>query len=511
MRSFGDVAANHLQGYKLPAPPRRGGPSKLRLLKELSLTQWLMFLSGWLAWTCDAIDFFSVSLQVTRLSQQFHRNVHDITTSITLTLLFRSIGAVIFGLASDRYGRKYPLILNLAMIAVLQVLVSFTQNFHQFLVCRSLFGLAMGGVWGMASATALENLPVELRGVASGVVQQGYALGYLVAAVFSLTVVPHNKHGWRSLFWCACGFTTTAILLRLSLPESELFLRNRREKKEKELLAKDLRDQTGNGAAPVQKSATQVFIQEIGEMFKRHWALCIYAVLLMSGFNFLSHGSQDLYPTYLKESKGFDNYHSTVATIIGSLGAICGGVTAGYISQYLGRRLTIIVYILSIGCFIPLWIIPNSFGKLAAGAFCVQFGVQGAWGVIPIQLAELSPAGFRATFPGLMYQLGNMISSSAAQIEAIGGENLRTTLNGKNVPDYAKVQGILLGTVAVFTILVTFLGPENHSSHFGDDVPALERGRGKGDIVVSCSPDSPGGAEEEKKSIGQSRCLSVFE
>jgi len=152
-----------------------------------------------------------------------------------------------------------------------------------------------------------------------------------------------------------------------------------------------------------------------------------------------------------------------------SVGAICGGTSAGFTSQYLGRRLTIIIYIVSVGAFIPLWILPKSFPQLAAGAFCVQFFVQGAWGVIPIQLAELSPADFRATFPGLMYQLGNMVASASAQIEALGGEHLHIELKGKEVPDYAKVQGMLLGTVAAFTILVTFLGPENHASHFEDE------------------------------------------
>jgi len=214
---------------------------------------------------------------------------------------------------------------------------------------------------------------------------------------------------------------------------------------------------------------------------KLHWGRCIYAVLLMSGFNFLSHGSQDLYPTYLETSKGFSAHDASISTIIGTLGAISGGTSAGYLSQYLGRRLTIIMYIASIGAFIPLWILPDSFGNLSAGAFCVQFGVQGAWGVIPIQLAELSPAAFRATFPGLMYQLGNMVASASAQVEAAGGEHFRTKLKGKDVPDYAKVQGMLLGGIAAFTIIVTFLGPENHSSHFDDHEEQVdERGIGPG-------------------------------
>ncbi|KAJ2975624.1 hypothetical protein NUW54_g11701 [Trametes sanguinea] len=166
------------------------------------------------------------------------------------------------------------------------------------------------------------------------------------------------------------------------------------------------------------KKKTQIFIHETWEMLKRHWLLCIYAILLMTGFNFLSHGSQDLYPTYLTNAKLFSDHNATVATIIGNCGAIAGGAIAGWLSQYIGRRLTIIIFVLLIGAFIPLWILPTSFGALAAGAFCIQFGVQGAWGVIPIQLAEISPPAFRATFPGVAYQLGNMVSSASAQIEA---------------------------------------------------------------------------------------------
>jgi len=208
-------------------------------------------------------------------------------------------------------------------------------------------------------------------------------------------------------------------------------------------------------------------------MLKKHWVLCVYAVLLMTGFNFLSHGSQDLYPTYLETTKNFDSYHATVATIIGNCGAITGGAIAGSASQFLGRRLTIIVFALIAGAFIPLWILPKTFGGLSAGAFWLQFGVQGAWGVIPIQLAEMSPPGFRATFPGVTYQLGNMVSSASAQIEATGGDHLKTTIikNGRPtvVPDYARVQGILIGTVAVYIIILTIIGPENHGSNFEQD------------------------------------------
>ncbi|KAI0769936.1 MFS general substrate transporter [Fomes fomentarius] len=448
---------------------RAEGRPLLEVLGTLTWTQWGHFWSGWLAWTCDAVDFFSVSLSVTRLGAQFNRDTHDITTAITLTLLFRSVGAVVFGIISDRFGRKWPLVANLLLIAVLELGSGFVTTFSAFLGVRSLFGVAMGGIWGLAASTALENLPVEVRGLASGVLQQGYAVGYLLAAVINLTLVPDTAETWRSLFWTAAGLSAFAAFVRFLLPESGVFLR-----------AKAAQIERGDST----KNKTKIFFHETGEMLKRHWLLCIYAVLLMTGFNFLSHGSQDLYPTYLKEAKLFSDHDATIATIIGNCGAIAGGAIAGYVSQYIGRRLTIIIFVLLIGAFIPLWILPTTFSGLAAGAFCIQFGVQGAWGVIPIQLAEISPPAFRATFPGVAYQLGNMVSSASAQIEATGAENLHTTVIDKNgqpkvVSDYATVQGILIGVVAAFVLIITIIGPENYGSHFEKHKAAFEEGAGR--------------------------------
>ncbi|KAF8965854.1 MFS general substrate transporter [Flammula alnicola] len=470
----------------------------LTVLGEITWTQWALFFSGWLAWTCDAIDFFSVSLSVTHLQDQFHQSTHAITTAITLTLLFRSVGAVVFGILSDRFGRKWPLVWNLVLVAILELGAGFVQTFKQFLALRSLFGIGMGGIWGLAAATALENLPVEARGIASGFLQEGYAVGYLIAAVINLFLVPEVGAGWRALFWTASGVSLFAAGIRVLLPESEVFLRA----KEAEL---------ARGTDTTKK--TKVFLRETKVMLKKHWILCIYAVLLMTGFNFLSHGSQDLYPTYLTASKNLSTHDATVATIIGNCGAIAGGVFAGWLSQYIGRRLTIIIHVLLIGAFIPLWILPSSFSGLAAGAFCIQFGVQGAWGVIPIQLAEISPPAFRATFPGVAYQVGNMVSSASAQIEATGGDNLKTTIivNGKPkiVPDYATVQGILIGVVSAFVLFITIIGPEcglslflqrilseyninlcrTHGSHFEQNKTAFQEGAADDAVIIDDVPE----------------------
>lgn len=442
----------------------------LTVLATITWVQWAQFITGWLAWTCDAIDFFSVSLSVVRLQEQFGKSTHTITTSITLTLLFRSLGALIFGVASDRFGRKWPLVINLVLVGVLELAAGFVNTFPQFLALRSLFGIGMGGVWGLAASTALENLPVEARGIASGFLQQGYAMGYLLAACINLKLVPAVEDGWRALFWAASGITFFVAIIRAIVPESAVFLKAKEEERKR-----------GDTRTTSEKS--KIFVKELGAMLKQHWLLCIYAVLLMSGFNFLSHGSQDLYPTYLQTSKNFTPHDATIATIIGNCGAITGGVIAGMVSQHIGRRLTIVIFVCLVAAFIPLWILPTSFGALSAGAFCLQIGVQGAWGVIPIQLAEMSPPAFRATFPGVAYQIGNMISAASAQIEATGGDNLKTTIikNGEPtvVPDYAKVQGIFIGCVAAFVIFITIIGPENHGSHFEKSRAAFEEGAGR--------------------------------
>jgi len=301
-----------------------------------------------------------------------------------------------------------------------------------------------------------------------------------------LFLVPEVKAGWRALFWTASGISFFAACLRAALPESAYFLKAKA-------------DELARGNTTTNK--TKVFLKSTGQMLKKHWLLCIYAVLLMTGFNFLSHGSQDLYPTYLQKNKLISVHASTVATIIGNCGAIAGGVTAGAVSQYLGRRLTIILFVLLIAVFIPLWIIPDKFGPLAAGAFFIQFGVQGAWGVIPIQLSELSPPAFRATFPGVAYQLGNMISSASSQIESTGGDHLKTVIDGKVVPNYAKVQGILIGVVCAFVLLMTIIGPENHGSHFEKAKTAFEEGGGNDELIDDKSSEEQASVEGENEKV----------
>ncbi|KAG2047361.1 carboxylic acid transporter [Suillus hirtellus] len=417
-------------------------------LKSLTWVQWAQFWSGsvWLAWACDAIDYVAVSLTVSRLSTQFGKSTSAITTALTLTLLLRSVGAVIFGMISDRYGRKWPLVVNLLICCVIELGTGFVDTFSQFLVLRALFGIAMGGIWGLSSSSALENLPVELRGLASGILQEGYIVGYIFAAVVNLTLVA--QYGWRSLFWTGAGITFFAAVVRALVPESPFFLQVKEQEKEKGT------------------DTSQSFLRKTKEMLKHHWLLCIYGVLLMHAHNMYEHAlDNDLFPTYLQITKGFSAHDATVATIISNcVRSYSGGAMGGWGSQYIGRRLTIIkrdLFFLAV--FIPLWVLPSSFSALSAGGFCVQVGVQGAWGVIPIQLAEMSPPAFRATFPGVVYQLGNMVAAASAQIEATGGDNLKTTImeNGvlTVVPDYATAT-IFIGSVAIFVIVIALIVPE---------------------------------------------------
>ena len=359
------------------------------------------------------------------------------------------------------------------IIAALSLGSGFVQTYQQFLAVRSLFGIGMGGIWGMATATALENMPAAPRGLFSGILQQGYAVGYLLAASVNLTWVERTDD-WRILFFLGAGISAFAAAVRLLLPESELFLRQKAER--------ELRGDQGNKA--------RIFVHELKEMLRTQWVRCIYGILLMTGFNFLSHSSQDLYPTIIEKSKLLSKDAANKATIIGNCGAVTGGLVAGYLSQYLGRRLTIILFVVLTGALIPAWILPNSFGGLAAGAFFIQVGVQGAWGVIPIYLSEIAPPAFRATYAGLAYQLGNAASSASSQIEATGGDHLKepnpawtpgNTEVEEFIPAYAKVSAILLGTVCAYILIVVTFGWEYRGVEFAEAAPATVPGAGEQD------------------------------
>ncbi|RPA96564.1 MFS general substrate transporter [Choiromyces venosus 120613-1] len=397
----------------------------------------------------DGYDFHAVSLSVSRLAKFYGQHREHISTSITLTLLFRSLGAAVFGIAGDLYGRKYPMIINLVIIAALQLATAYCATFDQFLGVRALFGIGMGGIWGLAASMGLENMPMEARGLFSGILQQGYALGYLIAAVFNLYIVPNSPHSWRALFFIGAGLTLAVAVARLFFPESRQFIEAKK-----------------SGEQATGKKKVKLFWQDGKEIMKEYWKRALYAVVMMALFNFMSHTSQDMYPTYMQQTKGFSPEMSSKATIIAKTGALVGGTICGYYSQFFGRRATIMVATFCGACLIPMWVLPSNWGTLTAGAFLIQFMVQGAWGVVPIHLQELSPPQFRSSFPGIAYQLGNMISAPAAQISSVISEGWIIHVNGEERPDYARTQAAMMAVI--FSLLCFWIacGTEQRGSHF---------------------------------------------
>ncbi|POS69426.1 sugar transporter family protein [Diaporthe helianthi] len=520
--SAGQYLASRFTSLK---PPMSKLPNPLKLIMTLNGHHWAFFLVAFFAWTWDAFDFFTVSLTVSDLAETFgqvpfrhssqfltstllHRNTKtntEITWGITLVLMFRSIGSVIFGISADRYGRKWPFIVNNVLFIILELGTGFCNTYDQFLACRALFGIAMGGLYGNAAATALEDLPEESRGLMSGILQQGYAFGYLLATAFARGLVDTTPHSWRPLYWFGACPPVLIILFRLMLPETKVHQQRESVR----------RTAQANGS-----SVSKTFIQEGKVALRRHWLLLTYLVLLMAGFNFMSHGSQDLYPTMLKNQFRFDENQVTVTQVVANLGAMTGGTLVGFLSQSFGRRLSIIVICVLGGALLyPYSFVENE--RVIAAAFFEQFCVQGAWGVIPIHLMELSPGAFRTFVVGTSYQLGNLVSSASSTIEATIGERfpLPPTEDGVKRYGYGKVICIFMGCVYAYVILLTFLGPEHLRRKFevehdadvreiaGDDTieQAIHRretmgtGRSHDDLSVAAEVKRIGDAEENRR------------
>ncbi|KAE8146707.1 major facilitator superfamily domain-containing protein [Aspergillus avenaceus] len=446
-------------------PPMHPAPNPFKALTLLNKQQWLFFTVAFCGWSWDAFDFFTVSLTTSELAKEFDKSVSDITWGITLVLMLRSVGAITFGIASDRWGRKWPFVVNNLLFVVLELGTGFCQTYKQFLACRALFGIAMGGLYGNAAATALEDCPMEARGVVSGLLQQGYAFGYLLAAAFARALVDTTPHGWRPLYWFGACPPVLIILFRLCLPETETF-RQRQATRE------------------VVDGVASTFLSEGKTAVKRHWLLLIYLVLLMAGFNFMSHGSQDLYPTMIKNEFGFSADAVTVTQVVANLGALTGGTLCGWASQIFGRRFSIIVISIIGGALLYPYTFVTSKRVMAAALF-EQFCVQGAWGVIPIHLMELSPGAIRTFAVGTAYQLGNLVSSASSTIESTIGERfpLPPTETGERRYEYGKVICIFMGCVYGYVIIVTFFGPERLGRQFDvahdSDMAEVAAHRGK--------------------------------
>ncbi len=420
-------------------------------LKQLTLRQWNFFAIAMAGWTWDAFDFFAVSLNVRAIAKTFDVSTKDVTWGITLVLMLRSVGAVIFGIAGDRYGRKYPYIINLLLLVVLQIGTGFVQTYQQFLGVRALFGIAMGGIFGNASATAFDDCPADARGIISGILEEGYCLGYLLVIIFNRALVDTTKQGWRSIFWFSSGPALLFAIWRFSMDETEAFKAQKQIRKE---MKEHGHDQQGHSSH---------FIHEGLQAIKVYWLLMIYLLFFTSGFNFMSHGSQDLFPTLLSVQLGFGTDRSTVTNSVANIGGIVGGIVMGHASSLFGRRLMIIICCIGGGAMIYPWAFVRS-SAINAGAFFIQFFVMGGWGIVPIHLSELSPQNFRAFTVGTIYQLGNLVSSASSTIEATIGERFPLYDEQGNERDgvynYALVMAIFMGCVFGFLLIVTLFGPE---------------------------------------------------
>ncbi|CAI1089716.1 Sialic acid permease [Serratia marcescens] len=389
-------------------------------------------IASFSSWTLDAFDFFVLVFLLSDIAQSFHVGLEQVTLAILLTLAVRPIGALIFGRAAEKYGRKPILMLNIVFFSVFELLSAAAPSLTVFLLLRVLYGVAMGGIWGVASSLAMETIPDRSRGLMSGIFQAGYPFGYLLAAV--VYGLLFETVGWRGMFVIGAAPILLLPFIYYCVQESPVWLAARERKESTALL-------------PVLKS---------------HWKLCCYLVLLMAAFNFFSHGTQDLYPVFLKVQHGFDPKTVSIIAISYNIASIIGGVFFGSLSEKIGRKKAIIIAALLALPVIPLWAFSSGSLMLGIGAFLMQFMVQGAWGVVPTYLTELVPANTRAVLPGFVYQLGNLIASVNATLQATIAEH-----HGHN---YGLAMAIVAGTVAVAIALLVFFGKDTRGQAITDAV-----------------------------------------
>jgi SHS family lactate transporter-like MFS transporter len=396
-------------------------------------------LSGWtseqkhvvaasfLGWTLDAFDFFLLVFVLKDIAAEFNTDISSVTIAILLTLAMRPIGAFLFGRAADRWGRRPTLMVNVLMYSVLEFLSGFSPNLTVLIVLRALYGIAMGGEWGVGASLTMESIPAHARGFVSGLLQSGYPTGYFIASIVYGVLFPYI--GWRGMFMVGVIPALLVFYIRRNVPESPSFDRNR---------------------AASEGGTLQVL--------QSHWRLAIYAVILMTAFNFFSHGTQDIYPTFLEVQHKLSPHAVSIIAVIYNIGAICGGILFGSLSEKYGRRRCIVIASLLSLLVIPFWALSTSVVLLAIGAFLMQFTVQGAWGVIPVHLNELSPPAARGTFPGVVYQLGNLLASVNATLQA----GIAAHLGG----NYGVALAAVAGTVAVVIAILTALGTEARGVDF---------------------------------------------
>jgi MFS transporter, SHS family, lactate transporter len=418
--------------------------SLVRQIRALTSAQRHTFTACFMGWTLDAFDFFLLTFCLTAIAADFHTGRKQVEEAIFWTLAMRPVGAFLFGAMAERYGRRPTLILNVIAFSVFELASAFAPSLHSFLVMRALFGIAMGGVWGVGSALALETLPVAGRGFFSGLLQEGYVCGNLLAALLFAVLFPHLHGtgmfvGWRVLFMLGALPALLAFYLNFKVAESPVWL------------ASHVAGSTPEAAR--RRPATD------WAGLVRYLPTFLFLVVLMFAFTSFSHGTQDLYPTFLADHGLGPSLRGVVAAI-GNLGALLGGVCCGTISEKFGRKKTIILAALMAIPMVPLWAWSHTAVMLAVGGFLMQFMVQGAWGIIPAHLNELSPGPVRAILPGFAYQLGNFLSSRNAIFQQAyadhhSGGSLGVALSGTVV------------IVALLVAGITALGSEAKGSDLG--------------------------------------------
>jgi MFS transporter, SHS family, lactate transporter len=401
-----------------------------------SKSQRNVVIAAYLGWTLDAFDFFLMVFMFKDISRDLHSSMQVVSTAVLLTLGMRPVGALLFGRLADRFGRKPTLMWNILAYSVLEMLSGFAPSMTALLVIRASFGVAMGGEWGIGSALTMETIPPAARGFVSGLLQAGYPSGYFLASL--AVYLFYDRLGWRYMFVLGVAPAILVYFIRRGIDES-----------------------------PAWKERLRSPRMGLLAVLRREWKLAVYAVILMTAFNFFSHGSQDAYPNlFLKVQHGFDTRMGSLITAVANIGAICGGLFFGFISEKIGRRRAIMIAALIALPVLPFWAFGSTPLILAVGAFLMQVSVQGAWGVIPVHLNELSPPDIRATFPGFVYQLGNLLAAVNL--------NLQVAIAESHGNDYGLAMAIIVGMVAVVIALMVAFGPERR----GISMSAAAEGEG---------------------------------
>jgi len=382
-----------------------------------------------LGWTLDSFDYFILTFVLAKIGTEFHHSIVDMTWAITGSLLARPVGALIFGLMADRYGRRLPLIIDLVFFSVFEVLCGLAPGFRSFLILRLLFGVGMGGEWGVGASLAMESVPAKWRGMLSGLLQEGYSAGYLLAAIAFWTIFP--RWGWRPMFFIGGLPALLALFVRAKVKESDAWK---------------------------SEATAKMSWSEYWRAVVTHWKRFAYLTLMIAVLAMMSHGTQDFYPTFLQIQHRFSPQATAIITAISMVGAIIGGIIVGLFSDHYGRRRAMVTSALLGILVIPLWMFGSPTVALAAtGAFVMQFMVQGAWAVVPAHINELSPGALRGFFPGFAYQLGVLIAAPSGTIEAAVGHHFT----------YAQAMGGFAAVAFILGAIVIGWGPEAHRVRFG--------------------------------------------